>query len=262
VVVACDGIHSAVRRQLHPGEGDVVHAGITMWRGLSRHAPFLSGGSHVRVGSLRTGKLVVYPIRNLDDGTQLVNWVAEVAAHERVDADWSRPGELADFIDYYRDWHFDWLDVPKLLESAELILEYPMADRDPLDRWAHGRVALLGDAAHPMLPRGSNGAMQAVLDARTIADELAAGDDPAAALARYERRRLEPVNHVVLTNRSTPPDVLIETVHERTGDRPFAQLSDVIDEAELHALLERYKRLTGYDAETLAARAAATGGMA
>ena len=252
-VIACDGIHSAVRKQFNPQGDELVYSGNNMWRGLSRRPVFLSGGSHVRIGSLRTGKLVVYPVRNYDDGTQLVNWVAELAQEHRATADWSRRGRLEDFSAVYESWHFDWLDVPSLLQSAEIVLEYPMSDRDPLTRLVHGRIALLGDAAHPMLPRGSNGAMQSVLDALVIAEELSATHDVTAALRAYESRRLPRVNEVVMANRTTPPDMLIETVHLRSGDRPFRELSDVIDETELRAMLESYKTLTGYDAASLAA---------
>jgi 2-polyprenyl-6-methoxyphenol hydroxylase-like FAD-dependent oxidoreductase len=224
-----------------------------MWRGLTRHPPFLSGGSRCRIGSLRTGKLVVYPIRDDDgSGQQLVNWVAEVRQDRGSAASWSKPGRLEDFLPLYADWRFDWLDVPTLLRGAQMVLEYPMVDRDPVERWSFGRVALMGDAAHPMLPRGSNGAMQAILDARAIADAFAAGDDVARALRAYEERRLRAVNAIVLTNRSVPPDHLIELVHERSADRPFERLQDVIGQDELGALLERYKTLTGYDEYALA----------
>jgi 2-polyprenyl-6-methoxyphenol hydroxylase-like FAD-dependent oxidoreductase len=250
--VACDGIHSAIRAQLHPDAGGVVFSGITMWRGLTRHPPFLSGGSHCRIGSLRTGKLVVYPIReDGGSGQQLVNWVAEVRRDAGRAASWSKPGRLEDFMSLYADWRFAWLDVPALLRDAQMILEYPMVDRDPVDRWSFGRVALMGDAAHPMLPRGSNGAMQAILDARAIADALAREDDVETGLRAYEDRRLRTVNAIVLANRSVPPDHLIEVVHQRTGDQPFERLHDVIDEAELRALLDRYKALAGYDDHAL-----------
>jgi 2-polyprenyl-6-methoxyphenol hydroxylase-like FAD-dependent oxidoreductase len=253
-LIGCDGLHSAVRAQLYPDEGGFAFSGINMWRGLSVHPKILSGGSHIRIGSLRTGKLVVYPVReNVDgQGGQLVNWVAEVIQEEQGPAEWSRQGSLEDFIDYYEDWHFDWLDVPALLRATQVVLEYPMVDRDPLDRWTFGRVTLLGDAAHPMLPRGSNGAMQAVLDGGALAEALAAEPVP-AALVRYERERLERVNRIVLANRSTPPDFLIETVQQRTEDQPFERLEDVVQDGELEALMEDYKRLAGYDAASLSA---------
>ncbi len=170
VVIACDGLHSAIRRQLHPGEGEPVYSGVNMWRGVSAWPPFLTGASMVRAGWLATGKMVIYPIRNNVDreGRQLVNWVAEIVTPKHQRRDWNRRGALADFIDAYADWHFDWLDVPAMIRAADTILEFPMIDQDPLPWWSQGRVTLLGDAAHPMVPRGSNGAGQAILDARAL----------------------------------------------------------------------------------------------
>jgi 2-polyprenyl-6-methoxyphenol hydroxylase-like FAD-dependent oxidoreductase len=256
-VIACDGIHSRVRRQFYPGEGEPVFSGTTMWRGVTRHSPILSGGAHIRVGTVNPGKMVIYPIRDDVDGhgSQLVNWVAEVEDATYKPAHWNRPGLIEDFLPRFADWRFDWLDVPALIRDADVIYEFPMSDRDPVDRWAFGRVALVGDAAHPMIPRGSNGAMQAIVDARTLADCLAAHRGVDAALRAYEEERLPRVNAVVLTNRSTPPDYLIKAVEERTGYQPFERLDDVISKGELHELLERYKQVAGYSREALAGSA-------
>lgn len=247
VLLACDGIHSAVRAKLYPDEGEPVFSGINMWRGVTRHPPVLSGGSHARIGVIDTGKMVIYPIRDAvdDEGNQLMNWVAELRDPHGKPVDWNRGGRLDDFLHAYADWHFDWIDVPDLLRRAEVIYEFPMADRDPVERWSFGRVALLGDAAHPMVPRGSNGAMQAILDARTVADALAAEGDPEAALCAYESARLPTANEIVLRNRTAPPDSLIETVQRRSGNRPFDRLEDVIDPEEIRSLLDGYKALTG-----------------
>jgi 5-methylphenazine-1-carboxylate 1-monooxygenase len=247
VAVGCDGIHSALRRQFYPDEGRPVFGGINMWRGVTRAKPFLSGGTHTRIGVLDTGKLVVYPIRDAIDaeGRQLVNWVAERRRSDYEQNDWSKPGRLEDFIGPYLGWRFDWLDVPDLLRRAELVLEYPMVDRDPVARWSFGRATLLGDAAHPMYPRGSNGGAQAIIDAGTLAACLAEIGAPEAALAEYERRRLAATRAIVLANRTVPPDTLIETVERRTGGRPFARVEDVIGEAEIRQILDGYKRLTG-----------------
>lgn len=254
VVIGCDGIHSVIRRQFYPHEGPPVFSGINLWRGVARYKPFLTAGSHVRAGALDTGKLVLYPIRNNvdDEGRQLINFVAEIRDLKQAPLDWNAPGRVEDFIHIYQDWHFDWLDVADLLIKAEIILRYPMSDRDPLPRWTFGRVTLLGDAAHPMVPRGSNGAMQAMIDSRLLADVLVSSTNPVAALKAYEDSRLALVNRIVLTNRSQPPDLLIETVEKRTGHKPFERLEDVIAPEELRAMLEKYKRLAGYSAESLA----------
>ncbi len=256
-VIGCDGIHSAVRAQLHPDEGGPVYSGVNMWRGVTRWKPFLSGAAMTRVGWLATGKLVIYPIRERVDaeGRQLVNWVAEIETPEHKRWDWNRPAALADFIAPYAGWRFDWLDVPAMLAAADTILEFPMVDKDPLARWSFGRVTLLGDAAHPMVPRGSNGAGQAIVDARVLADELAARIDPGEALGAYEARRREATARVVLQNRSNPPDAILREVYQRTGDKPFARIEDVITAEELRALTEGYQRVAGYDRESLRARA-------
>ena len=254
VLIACDGLHSIIRKQLHPQEGEPLYSGVNMWRGVTVWAPILSGASMIRAGWLATGKLVVYPIRDRVDakGRQLVNWVAELATPRHAQRDWNRRGALDDFIGAYEDWHFDWLDVPAFIRAADTILEFPMIDQDPLPWWSDGRVTLLGDAAHPMYPRGSNGAGQAILDARSLADCLSTHRDVAAALKAYESARLEATASVVRANRSNPPDAILREVFERTGDRPFARIDDVISPEELAALSDGYKRIAGYHRETLA----------
>jgi 2-polyprenyl-6-methoxyphenol hydroxylase-like FAD-dependent oxidoreductase len=249
VVVGCDGIHSVVRRQLHPAEGPPLYSGINMWRGVTRWPPFLSSASMVRAGWFTPGKMVIYPIRERVDaeGHQLVNWVAEIATPRHEERDWSRPGRLEDFLGAYEDWRFDWLDVPAFLRAADLVLEFPMVDQDPLPWWSRGRMTLLGDAAHPMVPRGSNGAGQAILDARALADELASRADPAEALAAYEARRLEATARVVRANRANPPDAILREVYLRTGDRPFRRIEDVIGRDELEAISDGYKRVAGQE---------------
>jgi 2-polyprenyl-6-methoxyphenol hydroxylase-like FAD-dependent oxidoreductase len=249
VVIACDGLHSAIRKQLHPGEGAPRYSGVNMWRGVTRWQPILGGATMIRAGWLSHGKMVIYPIRDDIDGagTQLVNWVAEIETATYRQRDWTRPGQLADFIGAFEDWHFDWLDVPALIRAADSVLEFPMVDQDPLPWWTQGRVTLLGDAAHPMVPRGSNGAGQAILDARCLADLLARGGDPRAALSDYETQRLAATTQVVLTNRINPPDAIIRVVHERTGDRTFARIEDVISRAELEQMSREYKRIAGLD---------------
>jgi 5-methylphenazine-1-carboxylate 1-monooxygenase len=254
VLVGADGVHSAVRRQLHPEAGRPHYTGYMMWRGTTVHPPFLSGASMLRAGWLATGKLVAYPIReNVDgNGSQLVNWLAEVEGPERAQRDWTRRGDLEDFIGHFESWQFGWLDVPALFRGAREVLEYPMADSDPLPWWSSGRVTLLGDAAHPMVPRGSNGSAQAILDAKALATLLAgAGDAPEAALRAYDDERRAATAQVVLTNRRDPPDALLREVYERTGDRPFDRLSDVISGAEIDAMMSAYRNVAGFSAAQL-----------
>jgi 5-methylphenazine-1-carboxylate 1-monooxygenase len=252
VAIACDGINSAIRKQLFPGEGEPRYSGVNMWRGVTRWKPMLSGASMVRAGWLSHGKMVIYPIHAAGaDGLQLVNWVAEIESPRYRKRDWNRAGSLDDFIGAFADWHFDWLDVPAFLRAAEMVLEFPMVDQDPLPRWSFGRVTLLGDAAHPMVPRGSNGAGQAILDARALTTSLLQHSDPVAALAAYEKQRLEATTRVVLTNRTNPPDAILREVFERTHDRPFASIDDVISRDELVALSDSYKHVAGYSKEAL-----------
>jgi len=255
--IGCDGIHSAVRRLLHPDEGPLSYQGINMWRGVTRAQPFLTGASMVIGGWLEVGKLVVYPIRDAidGDGRQLLNWVAEIQSPRNVMQDWNLGGRLEDILPAFERWTFDWLDCAALLRAADLVLEYPMVDREPLPFWTRGRVTLLGDAAHPMYPRGSNGAGQAILDARTLAGCLKRERDAPAALKAYQAARLASAYAVVLANRDSGPDALLREVHRRTGDRPFARIEDVISEAEMLALADRYQRIAGFEREALERRA-------
>jgi 5-methylphenazine-1-carboxylate 1-monooxygenase len=251
-LVACDGIHSVIRQQLYPEEGEPRYSGINMWRGVTRWKPVLSGASMTRAGWLKGGKLVHYPIRNDIDaeGRQLVNWLWEIETPEHKRWDWNRPARVEDFIAGAEDWHFDWLDVPAFFRAADVVLEYPMVDKDPLPAWSFGRVTLLGDAAHPMYPRGSNGAGQAILDAQALAS-LLQSMETVAALKAYEKQRLGPTANVVLENRRNPPDAILREIYERTGDRPFKDIDLVISPGELKALSDRYKQIAGYDKRTL-----------
>jgi 2-polyprenyl-6-methoxyphenol hydroxylase-like FAD-dependent oxidoreductase len=246
IVVGCDGLHSIIRRQLHPGEREPIYSGVNMWRGVTRWRPILSGASMIRAGWLTPGKMVIYPIRaDVDaEGRQLVNWLAEIATPEHTTRDWNRRGNVEDFIHVFEDWRFEWLDVPSFIRAADLILEFPMIDQDPLPFWTVGRVTLLGDAAHPMYPRGSNGAGQAILDAQTLAGALAKDDDWTAALQVYEAVRVPATARVVHMSRTNPPDAILREVYERTGDKPFNHIEDVITRDEMTNLLDTYRRVT------------------
>jgi 5-methylphenazine-1-carboxylate 1-monooxygenase len=257
VAVGCDGIHSALRRQLVPGEGPPKYSGVNMWRGAVRWPAYLGGDTMVSTGWMTVGKTVIYPVRPGTPetaGLPLINWVAEIERPEAVRQDWTGRGRLGDIMPAFAGLKFDWLDISGMIESTEEILEYPMVDRDPLPRWSFGRITLLGDAAHPMYPRGSNGGGQAILDARVLAGCLRREKDVATALKVYEAARLKPAYEVVIANRSIGPDAILRTVHERTGDKPFERIEDVIGEDELRAMAENYKRIAGFERETLKGR--------
>lgn len=247
IAVACDGINSSVRRQFYPDE-QVAFTGINTWRGVTRRKPILTGRSYIRIGTVDTGKIVIYPIVDGVDGqgSQLVNWMAEKRMPGQAMNDWNKPGAIEDFMPIYADWRFDWLDVPQLIRDADTVLEYPMVDKDPVARWTFGRVTLMGDAAHPMYPRGSQGAAQAIIDGRTLADRLARGGAPEAALAEYEQARLEPTARIVRTNREHPPDFIIMKVEELTHGKPFGHIDDVISQEELKRMSDEYKRIAGF----------------
>jgi 5-methylphenazine-1-carboxylate 1-monooxygenase len=251
IVIACDGIHSAVRKQFYPNE-KLAFAGINTWRGVTRHKPILTGKSYMRVGSIKTGKMVIYPI--VDDidgeGNQLINWMAEIEGDNRDMNDWNSGGKIEDFMPIFKDWKFDWLDVPALIRNADQVLQYPMVDKDPIAQWTFGRVTLMGDAAHPMYPRGSNGSAQALIDARTLAAELAQQADPIVALQIYEAKRRDTTSRIVETNRSLPPDFINIKVDELAGDKPFRHIDDVISQQELGAISEHYKKIAGFSLET------------
>lgn len=255
IAIGCDGVNSATRRIFYPHD-KVVFTGINTWRGVTRRKPILDGKTYLRIGSLRTGKIVIYPILNYDDGTgdQLINWVAEIERLSSTMNDWNAGGRLADFLPTFEDWKFDWLDVRELIKGADPVLEYPMVDKDPLSQWTFGRVTLAGDAAHPMYPRGSNGSAQGLIDARALADLLAAGGDPQEALKAYEAARLAPTAKIVQTNRTSPPDIINLRVEELTGDKPFENLDDHITQDELRQLSDNYKRIAGFSVEPTVAK--------
>jgi 2-polyprenyl-6-methoxyphenol hydroxylase-like FAD-dependent oxidoreductase len=247
IAVACDGVNSVIRTQMHPQDA-LCFAGINTWRGVTVHPPILTGKSYLRIGTVEVGKMVIYPIiDNVDGkGSQLINWVAELQKPNAAMNDWNRPGDPAVCAEIFKDWTFDFLNVPELILKADKVFEYPMVDKNALPFWTQGRVTLMGDAAHPMYPRGSNGSAQALIDARTLADQLAQHADPKEALRAYEVLRLAPTAKVVETNRNVPPDFIIMKAHELSGGKPFRHIDDLITQAELRQISDHYKTVAGF----------------
>jgi 2-polyprenyl-6-methoxyphenol hydroxylase-like FAD-dependent oxidoreductase len=250
LLVAADGIHSAVRRAFYPHEGPPRWNGAIMWRGVVEMPPILDGHTMFMAGHSRQ-KFVCYPISHEASrpGLQLVNFVAELRFDEtelEEREDWNKPGKLEDFLPAFEGWCFPWLDVPAMLRGAGQVWVYPMIDRDPLPRWTHGSVTLLGDAAHPMMPIGSNGASQAILDARVLTGCLLHHrSDLERGLARYEEIRREATSAIVLANRGQGPEIAMQLVEDR-APHGFARLSDVVSAEELQAIADKYKRLAGF----------------
>jgi 2-polyprenyl-6-methoxyphenol hydroxylase-like FAD-dependent oxidoreductase len=247
IAVACDGVNSVIRTKMHPKDA-LCFAGINTWRGVTVHPPILSGKSYLRIGTVEVGKMVIYPIiDNVDGkGNQLINWVAELQKPNAAMNDWNRPGDPAVCAEIFKDWTFDFLNVPELILKADKVFEYPMVDKNALPFWTQGRVTLMGDAAHPMYPRGSNGSAQALIDARTLADQLTQHTDPKVALKAYEVLRLAPTAKVVETNRNVPPDFIIMKAQELSGGKPFRHIDDLITQDELRQISDHYKTVAGF----------------
>ena len=258
IAIGADGIHSVVRRHFYPHEGPPIWNGAILWRGITESEPFLTGRSMFMAGHARQ-KFVCYPVSqdHLDRGRSLTNWVAELKldpAQGYRREDWIRVARLDDFLPAFRSWRFDWIDIPGLITGSLEVFEYPMVDRNPIERWTFDRVTLLGDAAHPMYPIGSNGASQAILDAEALAAALVQEDDPAAALRRYEDERLDATNAIVRANRQNGPEQVMQIVEERAPDG-FTRLDDVIGRDELEEIANRYKQIAGFDRDRLVAAA-------
>jgi 2-polyprenyl-6-methoxyphenol hydroxylase-like FAD-dependent oxidoreductase len=252
VVIAADGIHSAIRAGFYPDEGPPKWGGMILWRGTSIARPFLSGATMMIAGNAKT-KFVCYPIRQLDERRQLINWIADVAVEEsgmRSAADWNRRGSREAFLPRYRDWSHAVVDIPALVGAAEEIFEYPMSDRDPIPRWSFGRVTLLGDAAHALYPIGSNGAAQAMLDARRLALELATRPSVEAALAAYEDARRPAMEKLLYAHRAEGADVILDLLEER-APQGFEDLEAVLPYREREEVALRYKKMAGFDMKLL-----------
>ena len=257
VLIAADGIHSVVRSAFYPEEGPPAWNGIMLWRGATEWPPFLTGESMVISGGM-DAKLVLYPIsRETEDKDKvLMNWavaakVGDANSKPPRREDWSREGKLEELLPFVEDkFSLDVLDPLALIKATGTFYEYPMCDRDPVPQWSFGRATLMGDAAHPMYPVGSNGASQAILDARCLADKLAENADVTAALKAYEDERLETTAEIVRTNRQGGPERVIDLVNSRAPDG-FETLHDVATHEELEGVVKGYSQLAGFSSEAV-----------
>jgi 2-polyprenyl-6-methoxyphenol hydroxylase-like FAD-dependent oxidoreductase len=253
VLIGADGINSFVREKLFPDEGPARWNGIMLWRGAIEWPSFLTGRSMVIAGGL-AAKFVCYPIgEGSRPDRRLTNWavtakIADGSQPPPRKEDWSRPGRFEDLMPHVQRFAVPYVDAKRLIEATPEFWEYPMCDRDPLPRWSHGRVTLLGDAAHPMYPVGSNGASQAILDARTLADFLRSGEHPVAALWAYEKVRLPMTAEIVRMNRRGGPEGVIDVVEERAPDG-FGHIDEVLSYEERKAIVRGYASTAGFARE-------------
>ncbi|KUF12316.1 flavin-dependent oxidoreductase [Pseudoponticoccus marisrubri] len=253
LLIGAEGIHSAIRAQMHPDQPPIHWGGALMWRGVTRARPIRTGSSFVGLGTHRH-RMVIYPISQPDaDGLADINWIAELTLEDTrgwEKSGWFRPVEIDSFAHHFAQFRYDWLDVPALLASAEIAYENPMIDRDPVPTWVDGPVALMGDAAHAMYPTGSNGASQAVIDAVALGRHFLAHGLTPAALAAYDAELCGPVSQLVLRNRGAGPFGLLDLVDERCRGQ-FTHIDEVIPPEERRAFMADYKRAAGFAIETL-----------
>jgi 2-polyprenyl-6-methoxyphenol hydroxylase-like FAD-dependent oxidoreductase len=254
LLIGADGIHSAVRAQMHPQQPPIHWGGAIMWRGVTWAKPIRTGASFVGLGTHKH-RMVFYPISHPDPktGLALINWIAEVTfdnVDEKQLAGWFRQVPIDSFLHHFADWRWDWLDVPALIQGGEFAFENAMIDRDPVPTWIDGPVALLGDAAHAMYPTGSNGASQAIIDARVLGATMCDHGATAEALAAYNDRLCGPVSKLILRNRGAGPFGLLNLLDERCGGK-FDSIDAVIPPAERTAFMADYKAAAGFAIEAL-----------
>jgi 2-polyprenyl-6-methoxyphenol hydroxylase-like FAD-dependent oxidoreductase len=257
LLIAADGIHSRIREKLYPQEGPPIWNGRILWRGITASDAFLSGRTMIMAGH-EILKFVCYPISKQPDadGKYSINWVAErhmPPTYQWRREDYNRTAKLEEFLPWFADWKFDWLDVPGLIRNCPHSYEYPLVDRDPIPQWTFGRTTLLGDAAHPMYPIGSNGASQAILDARVLTREILAQGQSPAALAAYEAERRPATTDLVMLNRRNGPEQVMQMVEERAPDG-YRIVTDVLSQQELEDIAANYKRVAGFQVEGLNAK--------
>lgn len=254
MLLAADGLHSAVRAQMHPDQPEPHWGGQVLWRGATHGPPVRSGACFTLVGTLDQ-RFVHYPISSVDPetGLQLQNWIAELTVDTSSGlsaSDWNKQVDIDSFLPAFADWTFDWLDIDALVTGAPAVWEFPMVDRDPVDQWVDGRVCLLGDAAHVMYPVGSNGASQAIVDARIMGAKLIEHHGSPDALQAFEDQLLEPMSALVLRNRGHGPIGILGMIDERCGGY-FDNIDDVIEHREIEEFMARYKAAAGFAIDSL-----------
>ncbi|MFZ3619403.1 FAD-dependent monooxygenase [Leclercia barmai] len=260
VVIGVDGIRSVVRSHLLPESVRTHFSGLTLYRGVTVMPPFKTGGSILHIGDpIRQGTLIVYPIQNNVDGqgNQLVNWVIEQNEKPQSEEDWNQHTGVKEIEHVFDDCKLDFLDVSQMIASARECYLFPLIDHDPLPAWSFGRITLLGDAAHAMYPRGGNSVCQAFVDARVIAEKLAAISDPVEALKAYELERREKVNWLVLASRGEGPEVVRRIVEERSGGKPFEDIETIFPYEEALSIFSEYHAKAGMKIPTEHASAGA-----
>ncbi|OAL55525.1 FAD/NAD(P)-binding domain-containing protein [Pyrenochaeta sp. DS3sAY3a] len=270
ILIAADGINSTARRVLYPDEGPPRFSGRMLWRGCIERSPYLTGASMVWAGHADQ-KFIAYPIsqRSADKGKSLVNWIAELRIRGKDDkdltppkTDWTKAVNKNIFEGFFESWRCGGLEMKELIDSTDKVFEFPMSDRDPVDQWSFGRLTLLGDAAHAMYPIGSNGASQAIIDAETLAKHLSSSpSDIAGALKAYEVERLPPTAKIVMANRANGPDHVLQMAEERAPDG-FENVYDVIPKEELEDIGRVYKKVAGFEMESVNVKARETEGVA
>jgi 5-methylphenazine-1-carboxylate 1-monooxygenase len=248
LLIGADGIHSAVRKQYYPDEGAPRWNGITLWRSTSS-VPAPMGGKAMIWAGYSAQKFVAYPIgKDSETGLDRLNWICDLKVTDAgapPPRDWNRPGDRADFLPPFADWRWTGLDVPAIVAASGPIYEFPMVDRDPLPQWTFGRVTLMGDAAHPMYPIGSNGATQGIIDARVFAWNLASATTVEVAMQHYESERREATGRIVLMNRQQGPDKVLDLAKERL-DEQRGSLDNVLPMAERAEIAQSYKQTAGF----------------
>jgi 5-methylphenazine-1-carboxylate 1-monooxygenase len=253
LLVGADGIHSAVRATLHAGEGAPTYGRWVMYRGAVESSPFLSGRTMISAGT-RDQRFVAYPMSRtaFDDGQALVNWVASLPLETDrplPPEEWNRRVDKDRLVRAFGHWRFPWLDIAALIEQTTEVFLFPFVDREPLPSWSRARVTLLGDAAHPMYPIGSQAGSQAIVDARALAAALAAFE-PVEALEQYERLRRPAMNALAVRNRGLGAEAVLQMVEERAPNG-FGRLEEVMSRQELEEIAGSFKRLAGIDVDSV-----------